>query len=68
MILYLMAIAFHAGWEKFIRLVILLIVTTAAVGGLAVLLGPYATTALGLSTLASRTRARRTRRQGNARP
>ena len=52
--------AFDDEREKFVRLLILLITITAATGGLVLLLGPYPTAGLGISSLASRTYLRRT--------
>lgn len=60
--LQLVTTVFDGEREKFVRLIILLIIITAAIGGLVLLLGPYTIAGLGISTLASRTCARRTRR------
>jgi hypothetical protein len=46
---------FDGGYEKFVRLIILLIVTAATVSGIISLLGPLATARLGIGALASRT-------------
>ncbi|MFF3228851.1 hypothetical protein ACFYV7_39080 [Nocardia suismassiliense] len=59
---YLTTTAFDGGREKFVRLLILLIISTAAVSVLVLLLGPYPTAGLGIGTLASRTYARRAQR------
>jgi hypothetical protein len=53
---------FDGRREKFVRLIILLIIIIAAISGLIVLLGPYTVAGLWISTLANRTSPRRSRR------
>jgi hypothetical protein len=64
----LTATAFDGDREKFVRLLILLLFVTLALGGLVLLLGPYPTAGLGLGTLAGRTWAKRSQRIGDDTP